>query len=470
MKHAVIKSISFLILISVFTFGANAVGLQEYLQNSDINPVSQSIPSPSKVENLESTSIVIDKQLTHIIELVVAGIVASALIISLLVLFLGRMTGKREKKAIKTLRVDAQKEKNHITSAVANVREQEQLTTRLVQDMKNQASELSANKAVADKFGKKILESSKVIKDQEQELVQVSETVSLRMNKIQSYWDTQLKDTVSTIHQVQLGLDENLLKVDADLETMQDQKEISQELLRVFLEQHNEQRDLVDKNSLVSQEVSKTLEATLKESNQLVVTLKEHQKSAERSLKQFTEELTHYEEQAYEQFDTSFQVADLARQELSANIEESRGHIETMRRHEEQSHTLNMQTQKNLEALDYSKIMKLSNTLDSTQDMFTDIRNKVGDAKTLLNELKDIETDIRETANKVEEEASTTTGQSLLEDAESFIEEKHLEASEVEEHEQEENVLQKPLSENVYKIASGDNAPISFFSSIKRND
>jgi len=467
MKHTVIKSISFLILISVFTFGAHSVGLQEYLQNSEINTISPPPLTANKIENLESTSIFLDRQLTHIIELVVAGIVASALIISLLVLFLGRMTGKREKKIIRTLRVDAQKEKNHITSAVANVREQEQLTTRLVQDIKNQASELSANKAAADKFGKEILESSKIIKDQEQELVQVSENVSLRMNKIQSYWDTQLKDTISTINKVQHGLDENLLKVDADLEILQDQKELSQELLRVFLEQHNEQRALVDKNSVVSEEVSKTLEATLKESNQLIKTLKRHQKSAEKSLKQFTEELTHYEEQAYEQFDTSFQVADLARQELNANIEESRGHIETMRRHEEQSHTLNMQTQKNLEALDYSKIMKLSNTLDSTQDMFTDIRNRVDDAKNLLDELKDIETDVRETANSVGE-AKTSTGQSLLEDAESFIEEKHLETAKAEEHEQ--IVLQKPLSENIYKIASGDNTPISFFSSIKRND
>ena len=445
----------------------NAVGLQEYLQNNDVKTIAQSTTA-TPTENLESTAIVIDNQVTHIIELVVAGIVASALIISLLVLFLGRMTGNREKKVIKKIRIEAEKEKDNITSAATNVKEQEKETIKLVQDARNQVSELSAKKAVADKFGKKILESSKVIKDQEQELAQVAQNVSLRMNKIQSYWDTQLKDTVSTIHKVQHGLDENLIKVDADLETMQRQKEISQELLHVFLEQHNEQREQVNRNSEITEEVNKTLEATLKESNQLVKILKQHQESAEKSLKQFTEELTHYEEQAYEQFDTSFQVADLARQELTANIDESRGHIETMRRHEEQSHTLNIQAQKNLEALDYSKIVKLSNTLDSTQDMFTDIRNKVDDAKNLLNELKDIETDIRETANNV----GVATGQSLLEDAESFIEEEHLNVSEIEEQEAdfEEPSSKKVLNENVYKIASGDNTPISFFTNIKNKD
>lgn len=462
MKHAIFKSIFFLIFIGLLSFDVSSTGLQDYLQNNNTNLVAQSSPPTPNSENLDSTAIVIDKKLTQIIEMVVAGIVASALIISLLVLFLGRLTGNREKKAIKKLRIDAEKEKDHITSAATNVREQEKETTKLVNHMRNQASEQSANKAVAEKFGKQIIESSQAIKEQEKELAHVSENVSIRMDEIQSYWDTQLKETVATINKVQHGLDENLLKVDADLETMQDQKEISQELLRVFLEQHNEQRELVDKNTIVSEQVSKTLEATLKESNQLVETLKKHQESAERSLKQFTDELTHYEEQAYEQFDTSFQVADLARQELNANIEESRGHIETMRRHEEQSHTLNIQTQKNLEALDYSKIMKLSNTLDSTQDMFTDIRNRVDDAKNLLNELKDIETDIRQTSSNVE---ATTTHQNILKDAEGFIEEQQYDTADFDE-----TVgldLKKELNENVYKIASGDNAPISFFSNIK---
>ncbi len=456
MKYTVFKGLSFLILLSLLSFDLSAVGLQEYLQNPDVEPITQTTPAATSAENIINTTSTTDSLFTQIIEMIVAGIVASALIISVLILFLGRWVGNKDKKVIKALRIDAEKEKDNITSAATTVREQEKETTQIVHSIQNQAAEFSSKKELIDKHSDDIQQSSELIKTQEQELTQVSENVSLRMNKIQSYWDTQLRDTVSTIQQVQSGLDKNLEKVDSDLDSMQRQKALSQELLQDFLDRHNEQSGVINKNSEMSEKVSQVLEETLAESNLLVQLLKKHQENAEKSLKQFTEELTVYEEQAYEQFDTSFQVADLARQELTANIDESRKHIETMRRHEEQSHNLNTQAQKNLEALDYSKIVKLSNTLDLTQDMFTDIRSKVDDAKNMLDELKDIETDVRETANNVE----------------NVINKKSEEISKENNAENEADESKETVSfgENVYKIASGDNTPLSFFTNIKKKD
>jgi len=466
MRNTPLKSLIFLMLISIFSFDASAVGLQEYLQNSDAEKVSQTTTSLNTSPELESTVISGNTtQLTHIIEMVVAGIVASALIISVLVLFLGRWAGNKEKKIIKELRIDAEKEKEHIVAAATTVKEKERESQHIVHDLKNQATEFSTKKKMIDKQSLEVLQTSKVIKDQEKELVQVAEKVSLRMNKIQSYWDTQLRDTVATIQQVQHGLDKNLEKVDDGLDTMQRQKNLSQELLQDFLDKHNEQSELINKNSDLSEKVGEALEATLQESNQLIEVLRKHQENAEKSLKQFTDELTHYEEQAYEQFDTSFQVADLARQELSANIDESRKHIETMRRHEEQSHNLNMQAQKNLEALDYSKIVKLSNTLDSTQDMFSDIRTKVDEAKQLLDELKDIEVDIRETANNVENAINLDFEETIIEEA--LIEKEPLETDKKAEDTEKDAAS---INENVYRIAIGDNTPLSFFTNIKRED
>ena len=448
MKHSII-GLTFLIFVTLLSFDVSAVGLQEYLQDANAEQVtSATLDAP---ESLSATMAKGGNKLTDIIELVVAGIVGSALIISVLVLFLGRWAGRNEKRAIKKLRVEAEKEKDHITSAVATVREKEKETNKLVHDMKNQSSEFGAQKMLVQKHTKDVLDSTVVIKSKERELIKVSDEVSERMDDIQAYWETQLHDTVSTIKQLQTGLDKNVDKVDNSLEMMSRQKELSQELLQDFLARHHTQGEMIEQSTDITSKVSETLEQTLEESVQLVTLLKQHKESAEKSLKQFNEELIHYEEQAYEQFDTSFQVADLARQELTANIDESRKHIETMRRHEEQSHTLNAQTQKNLEALDYSKIVKLSNTLDSTQDMFTDIRSRVDDAKSLLDELKDIETDIRNKASDVEE------AQIQENDA---LEEVHAE-------------LQKEKGsdvENVYKLASGDNTPVSFFSKINQLD
>ena len=100
MKKSAIKSLAYLSII-LMVFDASAAGLQGYLQNAE---AGAQIPTVSSVN--EATS-----QLTHIIELVVAGIVAAALIISVLVLFLGRWLAQREKKIIKEIRIEAEQDK-----------------------------------------------------------------------------------------------------------------------------------------------------------------------------------------------------------------------------------------------------------------------------------------------------------------------------------------------------------------------
>ena len=214
----------------------------------------------------------------------------------------------------------------------------------------------------------------------------------------------------------------------------------------------------------------------MRESTQLLKLLKKQQKDAEQALKHFNEELSGYEEQAYEQFDSSFQVADIARQELSANIEESRKHLESMRRYEEQSHSINVQTQKHLETLDFTKIVKLSHTLNSTQDMFTDLRDSVEEAQNMLNELKDIETDVRKTASNV---VSNVMKQTDSIDDEAILDKEAMKNNKETapndklnrdtQPQQKTNKNEKRLQDvNIdYKIASGDNTPLSFFKHLK---
>jgi hypothetical protein len=376
-------------------------------------------------------------------------------------MFLGRWVANKENKLIKELRIEVEHEKDNVVSAAASVREKEKESSELVTDMQDTAQQLTDKIAQADDHNEKILEVTEKVVQREKELKEVTKHVSTRMNDIQDYWKGQLEETVSTIGQVQQGLDENLSKVDEGIETMQRQKELSQDLLKDFLSKHQEQDAVIKNNSDVSSQLAETLDETFKESKQLLKLLKKHQKVAEKSLNGFTEELTVYEEQAYEQFDTTFQVADLARQELNANIDESRKHIETMRRHEEQSHNINTQTQKNLELLDYSKIMKLSTTLDSTHDMFTDIRSRVDETKIMLDELKDIESDIKEKSAMLDDVEQS----SELSDAEEIAKEisQSSDADSVTNTEEE----TETIYDTEYKMASGDFTPLSFFTNIK---
>ena len=399
MARFFLQGISFLVFIGMISFTANAADLQAFIQDSDaetsnkttlIEPTSK---TPSTTTNLSDES----AQLTHIIELVVAGIVASALIISVLVLFLGRWAGRREKKLIKRIRIKAEEEQEHIIAAATTVREQEKETTRIVHKIRDDVQDFTAKKEEIENFDKDVKEITLQAKAKKEEIDVISNTVNENVDKIKDYWDEQLTSTLSTIEKVQGGLDQSLNQVDKNLDGMLQQKIQSEELLNEYLVQHNEQISVINQGAVSSEALNKNLKETLKESTQLLKQLKKHQKSAEKSLNNFTQELSAYEEQAYEQFDTSFQVADLARQELNANIDESRKHIETMRRHEEQSHSINSQTQKNLKSLDFSKIAKLSHTLDSTFSMFTDMSDKVDETRAMLDELNDLEADIKKT-------------------------------------------------------------------------
>ncbi|GAA0414700.1 hypothetical protein GCM10009133_23870 [Cocleimonas flava] len=481
MKKSAIQSLACLAIIFM-VFNASAVGLQEYLQNTEATTEAVT-QSPSLASVNEATT-----QLTHIIELVVAGIVAAALIISVLVLFLGRWLAKKEKKIIKEIRIEAEQDKENITSAATTIREQEKESTKLVHEIRSQATEISTQREENLQYTQSIASTSEKVKAQEKELLEVTDHVSNRMDDIQSYWDDQLKSTVEIIGQVQERLDKNLITVDNDLGKIHHQKKLSQELLQDFLNKHNEQSTALDSNSEISDQVNSNLKQTLKESQKLIDTLLKYQKEAEKSLKNYNDKLNTFEEQAYEQFDTSFQVADLARQELNANIDESRKHVETMRRHEQQSHGISAQTMKHLESLDYSKIVKISNTLDSTQNMFDDIHNKVEETRYMLDELKEIESDIKKTANKVEHAIAIKEQQSLPQDVELESLESKVD-SDISEDAGEfisEELLsveapQSPLKETKdnttieiakYKMASEDDqpTPLSFFRNIKQQE
>jgi len=424
MKYNALKCMIFLLLMSVSTFQASSVGLQEYLQNTEqgseqnIKADTESVPvvneSTTKTDIVGSAATQSNDAILKILELVVAGIVASALIISLLVLFLGRWLARRDKSLIQKFRIEAEQNVNHITSATSTIREQEKETTQLIHDIKEHESEFSSQKAIIDSQNKEIEKTSAKINKQEQELSQLSDKVTKRIGEIQSRWDEQLKETVSSTQKLQKDLDKNLNVVTDGIVKMQQQKDLSQDLLQEFLDQHSQQSKLLQENSELSIKVNDKLEESYEASKKLIKLLNKNQDKVERSLTNFTEKLTGYEEQAYEQFDTSFQVADLARQELTANIEESRNHVETMRRQEVQSHSLNSQTMKNLETLDYSKIVKISNTLDTTQDMFNEMHSKIEETRSMLDELKEIETDIKKTASEVESAVKVkNTGEEL---------------------------------------------------------
>lgn len=498
MIFVVIKRLACLIIFSLLAFQVNAEGLSEYLQNTETTEIAANTLSSDPTTTAATATTTVSAatvqdsaQLKNIIELVVAGIVAAALIIVLLMTFLGRWLAAKEKRIIKKLRIEAEKNSDHITSAATTIREQEKETTKITNNIRTQADEISKHQAQNDKYSKDIVLSAEKAKEHEKQLDEVSSKVSDDMTKIQQFWGSQVNETVDIISSFQHNLSENIDLASEGLEKINQKKAVSEELLQDVLNKHSEQKTYITNNEAISKKVSDNLEQAHKESQNLLSLLKKQQEQASLSLNEYSERLNSFEEQAYEQFDTSFQVADLARQELSANLDENRKHIESMRRQEEQSHSVNNQISKNLEALDYSKIVKISETLDTTQDMFDEIHHKVEETRTMLEELKQIEEDIKQTASNVENVAKSHSildeqidevnkkADDIMGSAEKAVDSHNKEAlkdlaegaAEALENPSKEIRDNTTVAISEYKMASGDSStPLSFFRDIQKSN
>jgi len=470
MNHRTIKNLLCLILLSFLTLNINAEGLFEYLQNSET--VESSPPSTdnnsTQQQNNASTNTVApiqqpalqiqgSSQLKNIIEYVVAGIVAAAMIIVILVIFLGKFLTSKEKKLIKELRMEAEENTEQIHTVATAILEQGKETTQITQTLRDQVEILEVQQQETERFSEEISNTSIQIKQQEQEINEVTVKAKDSMGKIQKYWDTQVNDTVDTINIFQHKLSDNINIANEGLERMNEQKELSTELLQDFLQKHNEQSALIDNHSEMSEKVSNNLIKAYDESNKLIDLLKDQQDQAERSFNDYSQRLKNFEEQAYEQFDTSL-------------------HIETIRRQEEQSHGLNNQIAKNLESLDYSKIVKISHTLDTTQNMFNDIHYKVGEARDMLDELKEIEEEIKLTADNVKNVAENHAYLDHQETETQLEIENKTEPKDDSKPSNSNPEIVENIRENTtiaitdYRKSNGDTStPLSFFREIKKN-
>ena len=86
-----------------------------------------------------------------------------------------------------------------------------------------------------------------------------------------------------------------------------------------------------DALSIKSDEVSQTLEQALQNAKDLLTQINEYEQRAETAFYKFTNTLGNFESQAHGQFDDIFNAADIARQELNANIDESREYLKIFR-------------------------------------------------------------------------------------------------------------------------------------------
>ncbi len=364
--------------------------------------------------------------LINIFEVVVAGIVASAIVLAILVLFIGQWTGRKQNAAIKTIREKIEKDEEIIQSSVVNVDKNTAKIQQLLNTIEKKSAAITSKQHQAWIHAEDLEEMLEDATEYTSELQQNTESVNQRINQIQTYWDEQLTDTADVVERVQSTLKQGLERVELGLEELQQNESQSHAISQKIVEAYGRQAIALSENSSTSYNIKQNLQKAFEESTHLLQQLDEHKESANKAFQHFNNELGDYESQAYEQFDGAFQATDIARQELTANVNESRQHIDNLRRYESEGRNIKLQANDHLESMNHKSMEQFATTLENTQQMFTTLQNDVQDAQYAIDTLRKIkkETTASLEVKPISLEKAFTSDQSHSESKTNIIEEK----------------------------------------------
>lgn len=304
------------------------------------------------------------------------------------VLLLLPQTNSKETQELRVIRLQAEADRKKVADVLEvthnGVQDAEQLLTKLKSQVEQTTRSYEASQARAEQ-AERIIER---VTTAEQEIRDISSQLGDRLQHLQSYWDEQLGDSVESVKRIRSKLHEGLTQVDDSLVRLREQEKMAQGFTRRLIDHHHEQAHNQQENARLSAEVHNRLEAMLKESSHLLEQMQRYQQDADNVFLKFNAEMDGLETQASERFSTLFQTTDLARHELTSGLEESRKHVETMRRREEQSNDLSRRIHQQFEQIDHIRVERIAKTLDMTEQMSTDLHQGMENARDLLFSLE----------------------------------------------------------------------------------
>lgn len=193
---------------------------------------------------------------------------------------------------------------------------------------------------------------------------------------------------MESVKRIRAKLHEGLTQVDDSISRLREQEKMALGFTRRLIEHHHEQVTNQQENSRLSAEVHTRLEQMLQESSHLLDQMKRYQQDADAVFQQFSTSMEGLETRASEHFNTLFQNTELARHELKTGLDESRQHVETMRRREEQSNELSRKIHEQFEQIDHIRVERIAKTLDLTEQMSSDLHKGMENARDLLSSLE----------------------------------------------------------------------------------
>jgi hypothetical protein len=304
------------------------------------------------------------------------------------VLLLLPQTSSKETQQLRVVRLQAETDRKRVAEVLEvtqhGVQDAESLLNKLKAQVEQTTRSYEASQARAEQ-AERIIER---VTTAEQEIRDISSQLGDRLQHLQGYWDEQLGDSVESVKRIRSKLHEGLTQVDDSLLRLREQEKMAQGFTRRLIEHHHEQAQNQQENARLSAEVHNRLETMLKESSHLLEEMQRYQQDADSVFQKFNTEMEGLESQASEHFSTLFQTTDLARHELNSGLEESRKHVETMRRREEQSSDLSRRIHQQFEQIDHIRVERIAKTLDLTEQMSGDLHKGMENARDLLFSLE----------------------------------------------------------------------------------
>lgn len=304
------------------------------------------------------------------------------------VLLLLPQSSSKESQHLRVVRLQAENDRKKVTEALEvtqnGVQDAEELLKKLKEQVEASTRAYEASQAKAEQ-AERIIER---VTSAESEIRDISSQLGERLQHLQGYWDEQLGDSVESVKRIRSKLHEGLTQVDDSLNRLREQEKMAQSITRKMLEHQQHQVVNQQENARLSAEVHNRLEEMLKESSHLLAQMARYQQDADAVFQKFNADMEGLETQASEHFNTLFQTTDLARHELASGLEESRKHLETMRRREEQSSELSRRITQHFDQIDHIRVERIAKTLDLTEQMSSDLHRGMENARDLLSSLE----------------------------------------------------------------------------------
>lgn len=342
-----------------------------------------------------------------VISILVAALSGGAFVTALWALLLGRKSMKKDREFVTTLKQNIVKDQRSIDRSMKAIEDSESRASKIIDRLVHQNNALMSKQHNAWLSSEKIQEVATNAENIEANLREKTEALERRIEQTQRIWNERLGETENTVLRVEQELRDGLNHLEVGIKRVQQQDAHSYQLAQHITAQHNLQLSSLEANNELAEKVRSRLNQTMDESSVLLEQLRHNQQKTDDAYQKYMESIGQYEGDLYAQYDAAFQSADMARQELDANVDESRIHVESLRRYEEQSRLIKDTTEHNLRQLDVKSINQLADTLDATQQTFESLSKKVAEAQQALNSLNKVDLSQLNGAEKHTKESGT---------------------------------------------------------------